>query len=183
MAKKINVTDYAKDILKALPAGILLNTEADGKQNTMTIGWGSLGTNFGKNVFTVYVRKSRYSHVLLDKNPVFTISVPLGEADEKIKKALAVCGSETGAKTDKFKKAGLTAVKGKKISAPAIAEFPLTLECKVIYRAEEKIPLISEAYQNFYPMNNTKYNITKEQDPHFIYQGEIVAAYILEPED
>ena len=33
---------------------------------------------------------------------------------------------------DKFERSGLTAVKSAKVDAPIIAEFPLTLECKVV---------------------------------------------------
>ena len=54
MKEKVNVTDYAGLITKALPKGILLNTNAD-KFNTMVIGWGHLGTLWNKSTFHVYV--------------------------------------------------------------------------------------------------------------------------------
>ena len=50
MKEKIDVTDYANLITKALPKGILLNTNAD-KFNTMVIGWGHLGTLWNKPIF------------------------------------------------------------------------------------------------------------------------------------
>ena len=37
--EKIDITDYASLITKALPKGSLLNTSAD-KFNSMVIGWG-----------------------------------------------------------------------------------------------------------------------------------------------
>ena len=43
MKEKIDVFDYAPEILKAMKTGILLTSKADEKVNTMTIGWGVLG--------------------------------------------------------------------------------------------------------------------------------------------
>ena len=43
MKKKINVFDYAGDIMKALDKGVLITTKADGKVDSMTLGWGTLG--------------------------------------------------------------------------------------------------------------------------------------------
>lgn len=37
--RNIKIEDYANDIVKALPKGILLTTKAD-KVNSMVIGWG-----------------------------------------------------------------------------------------------------------------------------------------------
>lgn len=56
--KNINAFDHAETILKVLAKGAFLTTAADGKQNTMTIGWGALGNIWGKPVFTVMVRQS-----------------------------------------------------------------------------------------------------------------------------
>lgn len=44
MKEKVNISDYANMITKALPKGILLNTFADERFNSMVIGWGHLGT-------------------------------------------------------------------------------------------------------------------------------------------
>ena len=65
MKKKIEVFDYAGHICKAMkPAGILLTTAADGKVNTMTIGWGTIGVDWSRPVFIAYVRESRYTKQL-----------------------------------------------------------------------------------------------------------------------
>ena len=53
MKEKVNVSDYANHITKALAGGgILLNTNGD-KFNTMVIGWGNIGTLWGKPTFIV----------------------------------------------------------------------------------------------------------------------------------
>ena len=65
MKREINPFDYAGTILKALPHGILLTSEAEDCVNAMTIGWGSLGIEWGVPVFTAYVRVSRFTRELM----------------------------------------------------------------------------------------------------------------------
>ena len=57
MKEKIEIADYAQTITKALPKGILLNTQGE-KFNSMVIGWGNLGTTWGVPTFVVYVRET-----------------------------------------------------------------------------------------------------------------------------
>ena len=42
MKQKINVFEYAQEIVGALPKGVLLTTKSGGKVNSMTIAWGAL---------------------------------------------------------------------------------------------------------------------------------------------
>lgn len=83
MKEKIDVFDYAPEILKAMKTGILLTTKADDKVNTMTIGWGVLGIEWSTPIFTAFVRESRFTRSCLDKNPEFTVNVPLGDYNKK----------------------------------------------------------------------------------------------------
>ena len=128
MKEKIHVTEYAQRITEALPRGILLNTNGD-KFNAMAIGWGGLGTCWGVPVFTVYVRKNRYTKAQIDKTGEFTISIPLEKPNPAITK---VCGSQSGRNIDKVKEAGLTLEDPEVNNTPGIREYPLTLECKVL---------------------------------------------------
>ena len=41
MKKQINVWDYAGHIMERLPEGILMTTKAEGKVDSMVIGWGT----------------------------------------------------------------------------------------------------------------------------------------------
>ncbi len=41
--KKIDIAEYAGVIQKALGKGVFLTARADGKVNSMMIGWGTLG--------------------------------------------------------------------------------------------------------------------------------------------
>ncbi len=177
--KEINAVDYAAEFVKALPGGILLNTQADGKKNTMVIGWGAIGVNWGKPVMTVYVRESRYSKELLDETMEFTVSVPVGEIDKKT--MFAVAGRQSGRDIDKFAEAGYTAVEGVAVSTPAIKELPLTFECKVLYKQDQDLALLNaEMNEKWYPKNPEGNVAQQKGDPHTTYIAEIVSAYILE---
>lgn len=172
MKEAINVWEYAPQILEGVSRGALLTASADGKVNTMTIGWGHLGIEWKKPIFIAYVRQSRYTRQLLDKNPEFTVNVPLGDVDKNI---LAVCGTRSGRDMDKFKELALTAVPGETVSVPAIAQLPLTLECKVIYRQDQDLSLLDrEDREHCY-----KPGTVEETNFHTAYYGEITAAYIL----
>ena len=168
MKRKINVWDYAGAILEPLGKGVLMTTKADGVTDTMTIGWGTLGIEWGKPIFIAYVRESRYTKELVDKNPEFTINVPYGAFNKEI---IGFCGTKSGRDVDKFAAMGLTTEEGKTVSVPAIRELPLTLECKVIYKQEQRKEGIPEdAMARYYPKG----------DFHTAYYGEITAAYIVE---
>lgn len=176
--KKINAMDYAGEIAKALKSGVLLTTKADDKVNCMVIGWGTMGINWSRPVFAVYVRDGRFTREQLDKNPEFTINVPMGDFDRKI---ITVCGGKSGRDNDKIAEAGLTLVEPEVVSVPAVKDFPLTLECKVIYRQPQEIALLPEDIQaRAYPQDVPSSNPMANKDFHVTYYGEIVAAYIVE---
>ena len=167
--KKIDIRDYAGEIINAMRPGILLTTKVGGKVNSMTIGWGTLGIIWERPVVVAYVRQQRYSREMLDECREFTINVPVGAYRRKI---LGICGSKSGRDTDKIEAAGLTPVEPEVISVPGIKELPLTLECRVLYRQEQESDQFNdEITRQFYTM---------ETGDHICYYGEIVAAYIIE---
>ena len=169
MKRNIDAFEYAGTILKAIGNGALLTAKADGKVNSMSIGWGSLGIEWNLPVCIVYVRESRFTRELLDQNPEFTVNVPLGECDPYI---LNLCGTRSGRELDKIAELGLTTVEGETVSVPAIRELPLTLECRVVSRLpQEARNLAQPHFGKHYP---------DPIDPHIAYYGEITAAYILE---
>lgn len=177
MEKKIvRLQDYSGYIINALgKGGVLLTTVADGKVNAMTIGWASMGINWTSPTFTVYVRKSRYTKELLDKNPQFTINIP---ANNDVRSILALCGTKSGRDIDKIEAAGLTLVDPETVNVPGIKELPLTIECRVIYRQEQDAGLLDEELRNKnYPFINTPDG--RIRDTHVTYYGEVQMAYII----
>lgn len=167
--KKLEPAECANSIAQALKKGVFLTTKAGDKVNSMVIGWGHTGRIWNRQVFVVYVRKSRFTRELLDQNPEFTVNIPVNGYSRE---AYAICGSKSGRDMDKIHEAGLTPVDPEVISVPAIKEFPLTLECRVLYRQEQDASQLPEEIQGqFY---------AAEPDDHIAYFGEIVSAYLIE---
>lgn len=169
MKRKIDVWDYAGVICKALkPHGILLTTAVGDKVNTMTIGWGTLGVDWSRPVFIAYVRESRHTKQMLERNGEFTVNIPMGDLDKKI---MGYCGTKSGRDTDKIADLGLHLVDSDVVSVPGIRELPLTLECKVLYKEEQDLSRIpADIIDRYYPNG----------DHHHVYYGEIVNAYLIE---
>lgn len=174
MKKYIDLWDYAGVILEQVGTAALVTAKADGEVNSMTIGWGTLGTEWAKPIFTVFVRQSRHTKTLLDKNGEFTINVPLKGAD--VKEIMRVCGTKSGRDINKIEQLGLTLEEPDVISVPGIKELPITLECRVVYKQDQNLSLLDEDKRLRYYAPNTP----NDGDYHTAYYGEVLAAYILE---
>ena len=174
MKKYIDLWQYAGQILEQVGTAALVTTKADGEVNTMTIGWGTLGVEWKKPLFTVFVRQSRHTKTLLDKNGEFTINIPLKDMDRKAE--LGFCGSKSGRDVDKIKELGLHLEAADVISVPGIQEFPLTLECRVVYQQDQDLSALDEDKRLRYYKPGTH----DDGDFHTAYYGEVVAAYIIE---
>lgn len=172
MKKLVDAFDYAGHICKAYKPGILITAQVGEKVNPMTIGWGTMGVEWGRPIFVAYVRESRYTHQMLEESGEFTVNIPLDSVDTKI---LSVCGTKSGRDLDKVKELGLHLEPGYAIATPGIRELPLTLECKILYRVAQPTATIPEdIQQRYYPKD-----MNGHQDFHFAYFAEIVGAYII----
>ena len=137
----------------------LLTAGTEERYNSMTIGWGSLGTVWNKDVLTVYVRPDRYTWEFLRDNEYFTVSF----FPESCREALAIMGQMSGRDGDKAAAAGLTPrVLPQGITFKEATE---TFVCKKIYMApmayEDVPPVAQRIYQNGIK-------------PHWIIMGEVV---------
>lgn len=164
----MRIEEYAPLITGALPRGILLNTQGE-KFNSMVIGWGHVGVLWSLPVFVAYVRQSRYTKAQLDRTGEFTVSAPL-EGGRLSQEVMRVCGSQSGRDVDK---GGLfTLLLGKSVGVPAIAEYPVTLECRVLYRQDQCLESIPENIRaRFYARG------TDAGDFHTAYFAQILEAY------
>ena len=79
MRKDVPYNQYLGEGEKQLKSQGLFLTSKRGKVNTMVIGWGGIVFIWGKPIFMVPVRKSRYTHGLIEKSGEFTVSVPLNK--------------------------------------------------------------------------------------------------------
>jgi len=143
----------------------LLLTAGDfhtGKFNTMTVGWGSFGTMWGKPFAQVVVRPIRYTYEFMNAYDTFTLCA-LPESQKKI---LQICGSKSGRHVNKMLEAGLTPIASSQVAAPGFAEAELIVECRKMYWDDlEPSRFLDPAINANYPA----------QDYHRIYFGEIVA--------
>ena len=167
MAKEdVHFTTYLKETLAVLSNGGALLAVADtsGGANVMTIGWGTVGWVWGKPVFLVMVRPSRYTYSFLEDHGEFTVNVP----GRELAAAVARCGSASGRDVDKFAECGLTAVPGRRVKVPVIEECVLHYECRVVHR-NDVIPaeLAPDIDATFYA----------DRSYHRCYYGEILAVY------
>lgn len=147
--------------------GAFLTSSNNGKSNTMTISWGNIGFEWGKPIFTVLVRESRYTKEFIDASLEFTVTIPF---EDNMKQALGYCGTKTGREVDKFKECSLEVLPSKEVSAPTIKCKGLAYECKVCYKQIMDLSLIRA---------DLKESCYKENDVHTMYYGEIVQCYEL----
>ena len=174
MKQSVDAFDYAGHICKAMKKGILLTTKSGDTLNTMTIGWGKIGIEWNRPVFIAYVRETRHTKTMLEENGEFTLNIPYGQVDPQI---LAYCGTRSGRDTDKFRDLGLTPVDSDIVSVPGIAQLPLTLECRVIYRQKQDLSVLPpEILDRFYPVAGEH----DFRDYHIAYYGEILNAYLVQ---
>ena len=174
MKQSVDAFDYAGHICKAMKKGILLTTKSGDTLNTMTIGWGKIGIEWNRPVFIAYVRETRHTKTMLEENGEFTVNIPYGQVDSQI---LAYCGTRSGRDTDKFRDLGLTPVDSDIVSVPGIAQLPLTLECRVIYRQKQDLSVLPpEILDRFYPVAGGH----DFRDYHIAYYGEILNAYLVQ---
>ena len=100
--------------------------------------------------------------------------------DKTIPIIAKVCGTQSGRDIDKEIEAKLTLEPPVAINVLGIKEYPLTLECKVLYSQKqelEKIP--ADIREQMYPQDVDGTYFMANQDPHTAYIGEIVATYII----
>jgi len=167
MAKiEAKYTDYLQETIDVMGHGgiLLAAQDTEGKPNAMTIGWGTIGIIWGKPIFIVLVRPSRYTYALIEDIDDFTVNVP----PPGLKDEVLFCGTVSGRDHDKFAEKNLTALPGKRVKSPIIEECVIHYECKVVHK-NDVIPdeLAKEIRSGSYPSG----------DFHRLYFGEILAVY------
>lgn len=116
----------AGNMLYPLPAVMVSCGRPDETPNIITVAWtGTICTN--PAMVYISVRPERYSYDIIKETGEFVINL----SNKELVKAVDYCGVKSGRDVDKFKEMNLTAVKGEKVSAPYIAEAPVSIECKV----------------------------------------------------
>lgn len=114
-------------LLAPVPAVLVSCARKGEKPNAVTIAWAGT-VNSDPPMCSISVRPERYSHDIIEETGEFVINL-CGQGQLK---ATDWCGVKSGRDFDKFRECGLTAAEVPGMdAAPAIAECPIYLACKV----------------------------------------------------
>lgn len=114
------------NMLYPLPA-VLVSCGREGERpNIITVAWtGTVCTN--PPMVYISVRPERYSYDIIKETKEFVINL----TTEELLMAADYCGVKSGREVDKFSEMKLTPEPSKLVKAPAIAESPVNIECRV----------------------------------------------------
>ena len=96
------------------------------KSNILTVAWTGILNTIPPKTY-ISVRKKRFSHPIIKESGEFVLNL----TPSSLVRAADYCGMYTGAKVDKFEACHLTRAEAEEVSAPMIAECPISLCCRV----------------------------------------------------
>lgn len=143
------------------------------EKNPMTIGWCQFGQVWNLPLISVFVRHSRYSHSLLERDRVFTLSFP---GDGAMKSELEFCGTRSGKNVDKRKELGLSTYPSKTGGVDALGGCTVHFECRVLFQLEMggHMDVLDQAVRDrFYAPQPSD----ADGDAHTIYYAQVLAHY------
>ena len=167
MAKQEIAYDaYFQQVNKILGStGLLLASGRPEKPtNAMAIGWGTLGKVWGRCMWVVLVRPSRFTYQVIEEADDFTVNVPGAD----LAKAVSYCGSHSGRDQDKLAKAGLGVAPGREVSSGIIEACPINYECQVVGKSDIVPELL---------VDTVKREFYAQGDYHRVYFGQVLAVY------
>ena len=138
-------------------------TEADGKVNAMTAGWGGIGHIWGKNATFIFIRESRYTKELLDKSDTFSVCF-LDPQDKSTRSTLKFLGTISGRNEDKLAEAKLETAQMHGITYLDSSSMIILCRKMAAVDIDPADILDDEMLKQWYP----------EGDYHTMYVGEIV---------
>ena len=116
----------AGNMLYPLPAVMVSCQRGGERPNIITVAWTGTVCSDPAMVY-ISVRESRHSYDIIRESGEFVINL----TTEKLARACDYCGVVSGRNVDKFAKTGLTPMPVEHVSAPAIAESPVNIACRV----------------------------------------------------
>ena len=164
--KKIDVRkDFTENGFQWFHDAELLAAGNKEKSNAMTIGWGGMGTLWGRTALTVYVAEKRYTKEFMDQEEYFTVMT----FDVEHSNVLRYMGTKSGRDGDKAAALGLhTAYTAN--GTPYYTEAVMVIECKIMYAA----PFDPQYFKSDAPKNMYAHF---PAGIHSMYIGEVVNAW------
>lgn len=109
------------------PVPPVLVSCSDGEvDNLITVGWTGIICSDPAKTY-ISLRPERYSYGIIEKSREFIINLP----SSHIIRSIDFCGVRSGRTLDKFKECRLTKEAPSEVACPAVAESPVSIECKV----------------------------------------------------
>ena len=163
MRKEVEINSVFAETIESLKGkGIILL--AGSPPNPMTIGWGTLGYIWGKFIFTVLVRPSRFTYSRMEEANEFTINI----LPDTYSKQISFCGKVSGRDFDKIAESGFNLEPGIHLMTPFLKESIIHYECRTV----SKNDLLPEALDE-----RILDNYYSRGDFHTVYYGEIVGIF------
>ena len=115
------------NMLYPLPAVMVSCADKSGKDNILTVAWTGTVCSDPPMLY-ISVRPGRFSHHMIEETGEFVVNL----TTEKLARATDFCGVRSGRDVDKWEETRLTRKAAVSLQyAPAIAECPVNIECKV----------------------------------------------------
>lgn len=143
----------------------LVTAGVPGDLNTMTISWGTLGELWNKDIVTVFVSTSRYTHGFMERFDRFTVAF----FPEAYRPALDYLGCHSGRDSDKIAESGLT-LEFLASGQPSFQEADMVIEARKIYGAPFSPAGFGDVPARFYQ--------ERSMGIHSIYIGEIEHVWV-----
>ena len=165
MFKKIEFKDFNENPFTLFKKDYALITAGSlQKHNTMTVGWGTLGILWRKEIAIAYVKPNRYTYDFTNQNNYFTLC--WFDDSSKSREILKICGTKSGRDIDKDKVCGLT---------------PFEIDGGIGYKEARLIIVCEKCYQDDFNkesfLDDTYEEIYKDGLLHRRYIGNIIGIY------
>lgn len=105
---------------------VLVSCGSMEQPNVLTVAWTGILSSDPPKTY-VSVRPSRFSYALIKASGEFVINLP----SSYLIRIVDFCGVKSGRDIQKFEVCNLTVSPSAKVSAPSVAECPVSLECRV----------------------------------------------------
>ena len=115
------------NMLYPVPAVMVSCKRGDERANIITVAWAGTVCSDPPMV-SISVRPERYSHDLINDSGEFVVNL----VTERLVRACDWCGVKSGRDHDKFREMKLGEYGSEFTNAPAIAESPVNIYCKVV---------------------------------------------------
>ncbi|MFZ4563469.1 MAG: flavin reductase family protein [Bacteroidales bacterium] len=163
MRNQVELFDVLKETLDKLDGNGILLVAGD-PPNPMTIGWGTVGHIWHKQIMTVMVRPVRHTFSLMESVKDFSVCVL---PDEYLNQ-LNICGSKSGRDVNKIEICNFTIERCTTADSFLIAESTIHFECRIVHKhLLDPSTLDPAIVKRYYPL----------KDFHMVYYGEILGIY------